>query len=186
MWELVSWPGIKPGATALGAQSLSHWTAREVPHSTFLFPVISSHLQSIAPFSDPSPENGLHPRPLCVATFNVQLDLVDGSQHCRPVRIQYCRPWFLKLLGLLRHQGLFTSSFGFFFFFICLFSPFLLTSRLLFAFPSLSSLSVDDGWAIHVINRNAFGASELVIKMYKSLYAWGLQCCDDRGIPPKK
>ena len=31
MWDLVPWSGIKPGPTALGAQSLSHWTAREVP-----------------------------------------------------------------------------------------------------------------------------------------------------------
>ena len=151
MWELVSWPGIKPGATGLGTQSLSHWTAREVPHHIFLFPMISSHLQSIAPFSDPSPQNGLHPRLLCAATFNVQSDLVDGSQHCRSVRFQYWRPWFLKFLGLLRHQGLFTSSS--FYFFICLFSPFILTSRLLFTFPFLSSLSVDNGWAIHVIQQ---------------------------------
>ena len=30
MWDLVPWPGIKPGPPALGSQSLSHWTTREV------------------------------------------------------------------------------------------------------------------------------------------------------------
>ena len=33
MWDLVSQPGIEPGSPALGAQSLSHWTTREVPMS---------------------------------------------------------------------------------------------------------------------------------------------------------
>ena len=31
MWYLVPWPGIEPWPSALGAQSLSHWTTREVP-----------------------------------------------------------------------------------------------------------------------------------------------------------
>ena len=31
MWDLVPWPGIKSGPHALGGQSLSHWTTREVP-----------------------------------------------------------------------------------------------------------------------------------------------------------
>ena len=31
MWDLVPWPGMEPGPPALGAQSLSHWTTREVP-----------------------------------------------------------------------------------------------------------------------------------------------------------
>ena len=31
MWGLVLWPGIEPKPPALGAQSLSHWTSREVP-----------------------------------------------------------------------------------------------------------------------------------------------------------
>ena len=30
MWALVPWPGIEPRAPALGAQSLIHWTTREV------------------------------------------------------------------------------------------------------------------------------------------------------------
>ena len=36
MWNLVPWPGIKPGSPALGACSLSHWTTREVPILVFL------------------------------------------------------------------------------------------------------------------------------------------------------
>ena len=31
VWALVSWPEIEPGPPALGAQSLSHWTTKEVP-----------------------------------------------------------------------------------------------------------------------------------------------------------
>ena len=31
MWDLVPWPGIEPRPPALGVQSLSHWTTREVP-----------------------------------------------------------------------------------------------------------------------------------------------------------
>ena len=30
MWDLAPWPGIKPKPPALGVQSLSHWTSREV------------------------------------------------------------------------------------------------------------------------------------------------------------
>ena len=33
MLDLVPQPGIKPGAPALGARSLTHWTTREVPQS---------------------------------------------------------------------------------------------------------------------------------------------------------
>ena len=31
MWDLVPWPGMESGSPALGAQSLSHWTTKEVP-----------------------------------------------------------------------------------------------------------------------------------------------------------
>ena len=31
MWDLVPYPGLEPGAPALGAQSFSHWTPREAP-----------------------------------------------------------------------------------------------------------------------------------------------------------
>ena len=36
MWDLVPWPGIKPGSPALGACSLGHWTTRKVPFANFL------------------------------------------------------------------------------------------------------------------------------------------------------
>ena len=36
MWHLVPQPGIKPGPFALGAQSFSHWTTREVPNALLL------------------------------------------------------------------------------------------------------------------------------------------------------
>ena len=38
VWDLAPWPGIKPCPPALGVQSLSHWTTREVPE---LLPVSS-------------------------------------------------------------------------------------------------------------------------------------------------
>ena len=31
VWDLVSWPGVEPRPPTLGAQSLSHWSPREVP-----------------------------------------------------------------------------------------------------------------------------------------------------------
>ena len=31
MWDLVPSPGIEPRPPALGVQSLSHWTTKEVP-----------------------------------------------------------------------------------------------------------------------------------------------------------
>ena len=30
MWDIVSWPGIEPRSPTLGAQSLNHWTTKEV------------------------------------------------------------------------------------------------------------------------------------------------------------
>ena len=36
MWDLVHSPGIKPGPPALGAQSLSPWTIREVLDAYFI------------------------------------------------------------------------------------------------------------------------------------------------------
>ena len=31
MWDLAPLPGAEPGSPALGVQSFSHWTTREVP-----------------------------------------------------------------------------------------------------------------------------------------------------------
>ena len=33
MWDLVPWPGIKPGPPALGGWSFSPWTSKDVPMS---------------------------------------------------------------------------------------------------------------------------------------------------------
>ena len=30
IWDLFSWPGVKPGPPASGAPSLSHWTTKEI------------------------------------------------------------------------------------------------------------------------------------------------------------
>ena len=37
MWDLVPWLGMEPRHPALGAQSLSHWTIREVPEANSIF-----------------------------------------------------------------------------------------------------------------------------------------------------
>ena len=44
MWDLFPWPEVKPKLPALGAGSRSHWTTREIPHPSFLKPVIFSLL----------------------------------------------------------------------------------------------------------------------------------------------
>ena len=43
MWDLVPWPGIKPRPPALGAQSLGHWTTREVSPWPVLFQLDPCH-----------------------------------------------------------------------------------------------------------------------------------------------
>ena len=43
MWDLVPWPGIEPGSPALGVQSLTHGTSREVS----LFKVLPFFLSSL-------------------------------------------------------------------------------------------------------------------------------------------
>ena len=35
IWDLVPWPGIEPGPSALEAQNLNHWTTRKVPYVYF-------------------------------------------------------------------------------------------------------------------------------------------------------
>ena len=51
MWDLVPWPGIKPGSPAWGAQSLSHWTTREVLKEEMLLLGHYQILQGLIPCS---------------------------------------------------------------------------------------------------------------------------------------
>ena len=46
MWDLVPWPGIEPRPPASGAQSISHWTTREVPFIYFYFGSVGFLLQA--------------------------------------------------------------------------------------------------------------------------------------------
>ena len=48
MRDLVPWPGIEPGPPALGAQSPSHWTTREVPTQQSWFQLVLHPLQHFA------------------------------------------------------------------------------------------------------------------------------------------
>ena len=45
IWDLVSYPGIELRAPALGTQSLSHWTTKEVPEILIFFKKISITLK---------------------------------------------------------------------------------------------------------------------------------------------
>ena len=44
VWDPLPWPGIEPRfpKSALGVQSLNHWTTREVPYSLLLFDALTS------------------------------------------------------------------------------------------------------------------------------------------------
>ena len=42
MWNLVSQPGTEPRPPALGGQSLSHWTTREVPLFFFFIATVQT------------------------------------------------------------------------------------------------------------------------------------------------
>ena len=41
MWDLVPWPGIKPGPPTLGAWSLNHCATREVPRKSYFLEKIN-------------------------------------------------------------------------------------------------------------------------------------------------
>ena len=54
MWDLVLWPGIKPGSPALGTWCLSHWTTRKfaslsrfIPRYFILFDVMVNEIVSL-------------------------------------------------------------------------------------------------------------------------------------------
>ena len=55
MRDLVPWPGIESGPPALGAQSLSHWTTREVPPAILEF---SLYVFGFQKFDSGMPEYG--------------------------------------------------------------------------------------------------------------------------------
>ena len=62
MWAPVPWPGVESGLPALGAQSLSHWTTREIPPAT----LYHTHLFPGTP-SSPLPKHiEVIPKKLCV------------------------------------------------------------------------------------------------------------------------
>ena len=48
MWNLLPWPGIECRFPALGDQSLSHWTTREVPQKSFLNNIVFIEQHMIA------------------------------------------------------------------------------------------------------------------------------------------
>ena len=55
-WDPVPWPGIEPRPPALGAQSLSHWTSREVLKGLFLKPLTVCPSRYLLPRFTPNPQ----------------------------------------------------------------------------------------------------------------------------------
>ena len=47
VWDLAPWPGTEPRPSALGAESLSRWTTREVPESVNFLSVLYFHTLKI-------------------------------------------------------------------------------------------------------------------------------------------
>ena len=60
--DLVPRPGIEPGSPALGAQSLSHWTTREVPRTESKSLFVAAEVQLQPPISSPRPLCPRQPR----------------------------------------------------------------------------------------------------------------------------
>ena len=51
MWDIVLWPGIKPGPPALGVLSLSHWTTRKVLGCLFFNKLLLHDVQKTTDWS---------------------------------------------------------------------------------------------------------------------------------------
>ena len=49
VWDLVPWPGIEPGPSALGAWNFNHWTTRDVPLLVFSLLSSSSSSNTVCP-----------------------------------------------------------------------------------------------------------------------------------------
>ena len=120
IWDLVLCPGIKPRPPALGAQSLSHWTTREVPqhHLLFLFlffqrhflkDTVPVHLEIIHPVSPTlfysvfifiscvslsslSLMLGSHGCSVLISTCSVQFSRSVVSDSLRPHKSQHAGP----------------------------------------------------------------------------------------------
>ena len=98
--DLISWPGVKPRSPALGAQSLSYWTTREVPTSaTFSVELMSVRGKKCCPHNIQSSDSLRNLRPsltsywLCFFLFIVFASLVQGWTCFLPVASIYVELW---------------------------------------------------------------------------------------------
>ena len=62
MWDLVLWPGVKPGPPALGVQCLGHWSTGQVPiliifNCTYCSVALSTLVLLCSHHHHPSPEH---------------------------------------------------------------------------------------------------------------------------------
>ena len=102
MWHLVRWPGIEPRPPALGAQSLTHWTTREVPINCSLnipgtFPTFFCPLSS-----QPATTTGL----ICLLQSSI-ITVLENSWPTRMKSLKIILPldWALLILAGLSHMS---------------------------------------------------------------------------------
>ena len=97
MYDLVPQPGIEPRPSALGAQSLTHWTTREVPKVAFLkgkpdqFTHLCKALQCLPNFSTATKPYTIWP--FCLSNF-ISCFLTHYAQSWSHIR-------FICISGLL-------------------------------------------------------------------------------------
>ena len=94
MWDLVPWPGIKPRLPALGAQTLSHWSTRDVPTPASLLTL---------PFLPPSVSRALHSPSLLVLSWSPFLSYWAGPHGWIPKTLPQHHPPFASTPTLHPH-----------------------------------------------------------------------------------
>ena len=94
MWDLVPWPGIKPRPPALGAQTLSHWSTRDVPTPASLLTL---------PFLPPSVSRALHSPSLLVLSWSPFLPYWAGPHGWIPKPFPQHHPPFASTPTLHPH-----------------------------------------------------------------------------------
>ena len=85
LWCVVPLPGIEPGPSALGVQSLSHWTTRDVPWSFLIRPKMgpspAESWHSTVWVDTMQRDQGLHHLVVIKATFNKRPGQSHGCKH---------------------------------------------------------------------------------------------------------
>ena len=75
-WDLVPWPTIEPGSLALEAQSLSHWTTKEVSSGELHYSLYKGGTENSASFPKLTELNGRVGIWILMASFQVFAELM--------------------------------------------------------------------------------------------------------------